>query len=78
MSTITYTSRERPVETDIDLPPCCGYKPEVLKWKRQKLVGVYCRNRHCQNHTGAVLCYDDRQDIETRWEHYRNKGRVAP
>lgn len=74
MAIITYTSSERPVDIQMDLPTCCGQKPEVIKWKRKKLVGVYCRNPKCDLHSNGVLCYDDKKDIETRWEEFRNKA----
>lgn len=73
MAILTYTSSERPTPYAIDLPPCCGQVPEVVTWQRKKLVGVYCRNEACENHPNGVLCYDDKRDIETRWEEFRNK-----
>lgn len=77
MTILTFTSSERPVEFQIDLPTCCGQKPEVVTWKRKKLVGIYCRNQSCANHPNGVLCYDDAKDIQARWEQFRNKEAVA-
>ena len=73
MAIITFTSSERPIELEMPLPPCCGQQPEVVKWKRKALVGIYCRNPKCENHPNGVLCYDNSQDIQTRWEQFRNK-----
>lgn len=73
MAIITFTSTERPVGVDMQLSPCCGQVPEVTKWNRKALVGIYCRNPKCENHPNGVLCYDDQQDIQTRWEKFRKK-----